>query len=295
MSTQFTVANTNRAAGSQMDSGNFISEAYSKKLQVKFYKATVMSGICNYDWEGEIKDNSSKVIIRVRPTIVINDWEVNGTISYTDLVDAKIELLIDRAKYFAFKLDDVDKSQTDINLINESSQDAAEQMKVAIDADVLGYSYPLAGTALPSTVVSATSVLDWLVDAGTALDEENVPESGRWAVLPPWVCGMIKKSDLKDASLAGDGTSILRNGRMGMIDRFTIYNSNNLTLTGVPATGSYECMAGTKDAISFASQITKTETLRLETTFGDAMRGLNVYGRQVTKPEALVHMPATKA
>jgi len=292
MSTQFTIAGGSRAAASQLDAGNFVSEIWSKKLQAKFYAATVMSGITNTDWEGEIKTQGSKVRIRVRPDVVVSDWTVNGTISYTSLADNVIDLLVDRAKYFAFKLDDVDRAQADINIINEATQDAAEQMKITIDQDVLSYAYPLATSQVASTVVDRTSVLDWIINAGVLLDENNIPESMRWIVLPPWICGMIKSSDLKDASLAGDGTSILRNGRVGMIDRFEVYMSNNLATTNAGA--SYECIAGSRDAITFASQVTKTDALRLETAFSDAVRGLNVYGRLVSKPEALVHLPATK-
>lgn len=277
--------------GSNLPGGNFIPEVWSKKLQAKFYKQTCLDKITNHDYEGEIKSGGSKVMIRVRPTIVINNYTEDGGIDYQNLSDDKIELTIDKAKYYAFKAGDIDKAQSDIPFVNESTQDASEQMKIKVEADVFSTVYASAGRALPSTVVTKTNVLDWIVDAGTALDEENVPEDGRYLVLPPWICGNIKKSDLKDASISGDGTSIMRNGRVGIIDRFVLYSSNNLALTN----GTYNPIAGTRHAISFASQFVKTETLRLQNSFGDAIRGLKVYGFDVTKPEALVHLPATKS
>lgn len=278
--------------GSNLPNGNFIPEVWSKKLQAKFYQATVLEQITNHDWEGEIRDQGSKVQIRVRPTVVISDYIVNGNINYQQLDDDKIELVIDKAKVFAFTIDDVDAYQSNIKLINECTLDASENMKVAIDTQVLGTVYSAAGLSVTSTAVTKSTVLDWLVDAGTKLDEADVPESGRWAVLPPWAVGAIKKSDLKDASIAGDGTSILRNGRVGVIDRFTIYNSNCLASNGT----TWNCMAGSRHAISFASQIVKVQHLdKLEQSFSQAVRGLNVYGFKVTKPEALVHMPATKS
>jgi hypothetical protein len=283
------------AAGySSLPNGNFIPEIWSKKMQAKFYASTVLGEIANHDWEGEIKGGGSKVIIRAIPTITIGDYGIGGTINYQDLEDDKIELLIDKAKYFAFKVDDVDEVQSDIAIVNKTTQDAAEQMKIVVDQDVLGSVYSDATNVLASTAVTASNVLVWIINAGVALDEANVPEAGRWLVIPPWIAGMIKQSDLKDASLAGDGTSIMRNGRLGMIDRFTLYNSNNIALTGVAATGTFHCMAGTKHFISFASQFVKTETLRLQNSFGDAIRGLKVYGYKATKPEAGVYMPATK-
>lgn len=278
--------------GDNLASGNFVPEVWSKKLQAKFYIQTVLDKITNHDWEGEIRNKGSKVHIRKRPTVVIKDYTVNGGISYQDLEDDKIELLIDKAKYFAFSVDDVDAYQSDIAVLNETTMDASEQMKIHIDSLVLGTVYSDASNALSSTAVTKANVLEWLVDAGTALDEANVPESGRWVVLPPWICGMIKKSDLKDASLAGDGTSVMRNGRVGMIDRFEVFNSNNVADNGT----TWNALAGTRHGISFASQIVKTQHLdKLENTFAGAVRGLNVFGYKVTKPEALVHMPATKS
>jgi hypothetical protein len=286
----------NVAAGyNNLPNGYFIPEVWSRKLQAKFYSTTVFGAISNNDWEGEIQGQGSKVIIRKRPTITISDYDTGGSINYQDLTDEKLELLIDKAKVYAFKVDDIDRAQSDIDVINETTLDAAEQMKIAIDVNLLANIYTDATSALASTVITKTNVLEWIVDAGTELDQLNIPVEGRWLVIPPWIAGMIKKGDLKDASLAGDLTSVIRNGRLGVIDRFTIYVSNNIALTGVPATGDFHCIAGTRDFVCFASQFVKTETLRLQDTFGDAIRGLNVYGYKVTHADSGVYMPAKKA
>jgi hypothetical protein len=183
-------------------------------------------------------------------------------------------------------------------------------MKIAIDADVLdGVKAGAAtankgatagvisgninlGTDASPRAVSSSNILDLILDAGQCLDEQNVPEDGRWLVLPAWMASMIKRSDLKQAYLTGDSVSPLRNGKLGMIDRFMVYVSNNLPKT---ADNDSYLMAGTRDAISFASQMTNVETLRAQSTFGNIVRGLNVYGYKVVKPEALVNMVAVKA
>jgi hypothetical protein len=226
-----------------------------------------------------------------------------------------LELSIDKGKYFSVVVDDVDEVQADVKLMDIFTNDASEQMKIAIDGDVLQNAYADAaaankgitagkesgnidlGTANAARAVSKTSVLDLILDMGQCLDEQNVPEEGRWLVVPPWVAALIKNSDLKQAYLTGDSVSPLRNGKLGQIDRFTLYVSNNLKKVADNAgtagsttddfTGFY-LMAGTRDAISFASQITNVETLRAQSTFGNIMRGLNVYGHKVVKPEALV-------
>jgi hypothetical protein len=281
--------------GSNLPNGNFLPQIWSKKLNAKFYAQTCLSEITNNDYEGEIKNQGASVLIRTRPTVTISDYTVNGTISYQDILDEKIELLIDKAKTFAFKMDDVDKAQADIPLLNELTQDAAYQMKIAIDTAVLGAVYADAGNSLSTLTMDKTNVLDWIIDAEVKLEENNMPVDGRFLVIPPKAAGFIQKSDLKNASLSGDATSIIRgnlnNGRLGTVGGLTIYVSNNLSHSGT----TYQCLAGHKSAITFASQIVKVETLRLQTTFGDAIRGLNVYGFKTILPSGLVVMPAVVA
>jgi hypothetical protein len=124
---------------------------------------------------------------------------------------------------------------------------------------------------------------------GTVLDEANSPEQDRFLVIPAKMAGYIKRSDLKDASITGDGTTPLRNGRLGMIDRFTLYVSHNLNVSA----GKFDVVAGHKMGLTFASQMTNMETIRSETTFGNIIRGLQVYGYKVVKPEALVQAVVT--
>lgn len=280
--------------GANLANGNFIPEVWSKKLQAKFYANTVLDMVTNHDHEGEISGMGSKVYIRVRPTITISDYTVNSNLTYQDLADDKVELLIDKAKSYSFKCDDIDKAQSDIKIINETTMDAAEQMKITVEKQVFANVFADATTQATNTQITAATVLNWIVDQGVSLDELNIPGEGRFLIIPPWIGGMIKKSDLKDASIAGDTTSILRNGRLGMIDRFTLYVSNNLSGSGAAVGTPVHCLAGTKHAISFASQFVKTETLRLQNTFGDAIRGLKVYGFKVEVPNALIDAEAYK-
>jgi hypothetical protein len=201
----------------------------------------------------------------------------------------------------------VDKVQSDINLMDTWSKDASERMKIKIDQRVLtdilpgiaatnkggtageqSASFNLGTTGSPLTVTkdgasSTTSVVDLLVDLGTVLDEANAPEGDRFVVIPAKMAGLIKKSELKDASLTGDSMSIVRNGRLGMVDRFTIYVSHNLNVSS----GKYSLIAGHKMGFTFASQMTNMETIRSESTFGNVIRGLQVYGYKVVKGEAL--------
>lgn len=276
---------------------NWPSEIFSKKCQAKFYKNTVLNDIANHDWEGEIKAAGNKVIIRAEPDVAVQKY--TGTITYQTLPTSSIELLIDQEDYYAFKLDSVTKHQSNIEIMDKASADASKKMKISVDAQVLGTAYadiPVANQLNGGVKVQLTkdNILDFIVDAGTVLDENDVPEEGRWMVLPPWACGLIKKSDLKDASIAGDGTSIMRNGRLGMIDRFTIYHSNSVAVVNDGTHDVAQIMAGTKHFVSFASQFTESRSMELENEFGTGVSGLMVWGMKVTKPEAAVLIKAYK-
>jgi len=289
----------------------FIPEIWSGKLLIKFYDATVLTAISNTDYEGEIKNHGDKVKIRTVPDITIRDYIKGQALTSERPESDPLELLIDKGKYFNFVIDDVDAYQADIKLMDKWSTDASEQMKIKIDTEVLAAvgaqvsaenkgatagrksaAFDLGASAAP-VQITKTNVLDYLVDCGTVLDEQNIPETGRFVVIPAWMAGLIKKSDLKDASLTGDGTSVLRNGRIGMIDRFELFSSNNIKVT-VDGVNCYDVLFGHSLGLTFASQITKTETLRAESTFGDIIRGLNVYGFKVLKEQALGLLYARK-
>jgi len=266
---------------------NFIPEVFSKLLQAKFYKQSVLPMISNTDYEGEISGQGDKVTIRTVPAVTINDY--SGSITTQELETAKIELLIDKAKYYSFKVDDVLAAQADIDLLEAASSDAAEGMRVAVETDVLANVAAGATTVESSTTtITASNVLERILIAAKTLDEANIPEEGRFFVLSPEFASLLKQSDLRQANLTGDGTSPLRNGEIGMVDRFTVYQSNMLLVDSSGATsGATNCLAGHPKAISFASQFTNTETVRMESTFGDQVRGLKVYGSKVVVPDAL--------
>lgn len=257
----------------------------------------------------EIKRQGDTVNIRTTPNITLRDYVKGQNIVVENPDKPKIQLVIDKGEYFACVEDDVDRIQSDIKLMDMWSKDASEQMKIKIDQRVLtdilpdisadnkgatagrvSSAFNLGTTGSPLSVSKdgaggTTSVVDLIVDMGTVLDEANCPEAGRFVVIPARMAGLIKKSELKDASLTGDSVSVVRNGRLGMIDRFTVYVSHNLKVT---SSTKFHVIAGHKMGLTFASQMTEMETLRSEVTFGNIIRGLQVYGYKVVKPEALL-------
>jgi hypothetical protein len=263
---------------------HFIPEVFSKKLQAKFYAQTMLSEVTTNEYEGEISGLGNKVNIRSVPAVTVADY--SGSLSYADVTSSTIELNIDKAKSYAFKVDDILREQADIDFMNEAANDAAQNMKIAIEQDV--FANVAAGSSLtdvnatPSNLTSS-NILGFILDAGQTLDENNIPEDGRYMIISPAAATLLKQSELRQAYLTGDNVSPLRNGFIGTVDRFNMYVSNNL----VTASGVTSGLYGHPKAIAYASQMTNTESVRLESSFGDGVRGLAVYGYKVVLPTAI--------
>ena len=308
--------------GNAFQTNGFIPEIWSGKLVEKFYASTVLAAISNTDYEGEIRNQGDRVKIRTKPTITIRDYRADGTLSLDRPEGSNVELYIGTGKYFNTILDDVMETQSDLNALSIWSDDAAQQLKITVDTDVLSgilgsmnaknkgttagkitSSINLGATTTPLATVARNpsagqvEILDVILRMGQALDEQNIPEEGRWIVLPVWAVAQLKFSDLRQAYITGDSVSPLRNGRVGMIDRFTVYASNLLPsgVAGGLAAGEFVLYAGHAHGLTFASQISKVETLRSELTFGTILRGLQVYGYQVIDGTALAQAVVTKA
>jgi hypothetical protein len=311
-------------------SGTFIPTLWSAKLNEKFYTATVFSEIANTKWEGEIKSMGDKVIINNVPTLTIRQYKPGAGLSYEVPTPETLELVIDQGRYFAFHVNDLLSLQSQPKLMDMFSNDAGMQMKIQIDSNVIyrtfnsahasnkgatagakSGAYNLGTDASPYQLASsASSAIDLITRLSAVLDEQNVPETERFLLISPADRQALMNSNLQQAYLTGDDKSILRNGKIGMIDRFTVYVSNNLPWLAAngtswqPGAGTateYDTLisattnankrraiiAGHKTALTFASQMTKMETVRNQNDFGDFVRGMNVYGFKVVKSESL--------
>ena len=283
--------------GANLAAGSFIPQIYSAKLQDKFYAASVVPAIANHNWEGEIMAFGDTVNIRKVPTISINDYSVNNSIAYQDVSDEMISLHINKAKYYAFKVDYIDDYQSDIALIDTITQDASMQMAVTVDKAVLQSVYADAATTITAGALSSLTTDTYirpLLEAGQALDEKNVPRDGkRWAVITPEYARYLKLSDLKQVLTTGDDESPLRNGFVGSIDGMNIYVSTNLeNAVGSISSATSKMLVGHESALTFASQFIKHEMLPLQNTFGYGIKGLQVFGFKTVKPESLVLLTA---
>src|SRR3954468_24415858 len=126
------------SSGNSLQSTGFVPEIWSGKLVEKFYASTVLAAISNTDYEGEIKNKGDRVKIRTKPTITIRNYQSAGLLGLDRPTGGTLELYIGNGKYFSLILDDVMEIQSDLNVLSMWSDDAAQQLKITVDRDVLG-------------------------------------------------------------------------------------------------------------------------------------------------------------
>ena len=308
-------------------SGTFIPTLWSGKLAQKFYAATVFGEIANTDWQGDITGMGDNVIINTIPTINIYSYTIGQNLNYDVPTPNTINLAINKGFYFGLNVNNVLELQSKPKLMDLFTNDAAMQMKIRIDSDVLFSDYANGaatnkganagaisgaynlGTDSAAIALTSANILQYITSLSSVLDENNVPETDRWLVITPAERQLLLSSNLAQAQFMGDPTSILRNGKIGMIDRFTVYVSNLLprgnagfawfaggqtpsTVAQAGAVKRHAIMAGHKAAITFASQIAKVESLQNPNDFGTLIRGLNIYGTSVTQANGLALLVA---
>lgn len=284
-----------------MSIASFVPEVWSKKLLSSLKKSHVFGApdVVNTDYEGEIAEAGDTVQINSvsRPTI---STYVPGVTSITpeQLTTAQRTLVVDQAKYFAFEVDDVDKRQASGDVMSEALVEAGYGLRDVADIylEALMRAGVASANALGTVAVptgTPTNAYDnLLIPLSVLLDEANVPAEGRFAIVPPWVHGRLRRDDRFIRADASGQTSVTaRGGVVGEAAGFTVKVSNNCPLlTG----DDYSVIAGHKMATSYAEQINKTEAYRPEDSFSDAIKGLHLYGAKVVRPTALATASASQ-
>ena len=290
----------------------FLPSIFSKKVLNFFRKASVVEAITNTDYAGEISAFGDSVKIIKEPVISVSDYTRNTDTTETRLTDQEITLVVDSAKAFKFIVDDIETNMSHVNFKEVASSSAAYALKDSYDAAVIATMFAGCSSSSPDHILGADSATDLsagvfdgsgAADLGTSgetdpldlmarmarlLDEQNVPEEGRWFVGSPDFYEVLGQSSSKLLSVdfnAGQGS--IRNGLVssGKLRGFDMYKSNNIAAT---SNAAGKCLAGHISSTATANTILSTEVLRDPTSFGDIVRGLHVYGAKVLREEALV-------
>ncbi|MDX2552604.1 P22 phage major capsid protein family protein [Streptomyces scabiei] len=282
-----------------MSIANFKPQIWSARLLVAWRKSLVYGGpmVVNRDYEGDIAESGDVVKITSISDPTISDYVPNSTvITPEELTDAQRNLVIDQSKYWAFKVDDVDKRQAKGNVMPEAMSRAAYRLRDVADQYIAGlYTGVASGNNLGTiSVVAATptdAYDDVLIPLKVTLDDGDCPTEGRYCVVPPWFTGRLLRDDRFVRADASGSTDALRNGFVGRAAGFNIVQSNN---TPNPTGDDNVVQAGVNSAISFAEQINKTEAYRPESSFSDAVKGLALYGAKLVRPDGIAIATASQ-
>ena len=291
----------------------FLPKVYSKQVLNFFRKASVAEAITNTDYAGEISAFGDTVRIIKEPVISVDQYERGGTVTKTALTDAEVTLIVDVANAFKFIVDDIETNMSHVNFREVATSSAAYALRDAFDTGVIAKMFAGVSASSPNHILGSDSATDLAagtfdgtgnLDIGYAsgehdpidvlshmarlLDEENVPEEGRWFLANPEFYEQLVQTSSKLMSVdfnAGQGS--IRNGLVssGKLRGFDMYKSNNIAAT---TNAAGKVIAGHMSSTCTAQTITSTEVMRDPDSFGDIVRGLHVYGAKVLRPEALV-------
>jgi hypothetical protein len=257
------------------------------------------ANVSNRDYEGDIRTAGNTVKIASVGDVAIGDYVKDVPIGDpVILTDATQTMLIDQQKFFHFFVDSVDRAQQNVNVLDEAMRRSAWKLRDAADTYIASLMEAAVspgntiGTELAPIVPTVEDAYEHLVDLGVLLDEANTPLDGRFCVVPAWFHGLLLKDDrfVHAGTLRSD--RVLANGAVGEAAGFTILKSNNVPND---AGEKYKILAGHRIATTYAEQIVDLQTYQPEQLFGDAVKGLHVYGAKVVRATNLACLIADKA
>ncbi|MFA5579492.1 MAG: phage capsid protein [Methanothrix sp.] len=272
---------------------NFIGEVWAAQILQALQKALVygQAGVINRDYEGDIKGKGDTVRITAHGPITIDNYDKStGLSDPEELDDASTTLEITQAKSFNFRIEDVDKAQMNVKLMESATRDAAYRLAEVADEYIAGIMAAQAGSAVGADgsdkIFDGTTdlVSEELLEVKQKLDEANVPFEGRWVIIPPWVTKWLLQEDAVNLPTWSAVEGVMKNGQIGRLYGFDILQSNNVPNT---AGDHYKVLAGVSRATTFADSVNETEAYRPDKFFADALRGLHCYGAKVIDPECL--------
>ncbi len=280
---------------------DFIPTVWAARLLTALNDSLIygQADVSNRDYEGDIREAGNTVKIASIGSVSIGDYTRNEDIGDPQvLTDDEQTLLIDQSKYFNFYVDSVDRAQQNVSVLDEAMRRSAWSLRDAADTYVSGLMAAgvpdgnTIGTSLVPTVPTKDDAYEYLVDLSVVLDESNTPQEGRFVVVPAWFHGLLLKDDrfVRSGTVRGDGR--LANGEVGDAAGFRILKSNKVPNT---AGAKFKILAGHSSATAYVEQVLDIKTFQPEKRFGDAVKGLHVYGAKVVRPANLACLIADKA
>ena len=292
------------SGNNNLPSGNFSPIIYSQKVQKFFRTASVVEAITNTDYAGEIENFGDTVNIIKEPTISVSAYSRGAVIDTQDITDDQIQLVVDQANAFAFKVDDIEERHSHVNFESIATSSGAYALKNEYDKNVIAAMVAGVSSSSPDHLLGADSgsgqdqdvgfgssevdPVDTISKHNRLLNAADVPEENRWFLAGPEFVEQLGQANSKLMSDTTGNAAPLRNGKVidGKIMNMDVYMTNNFAASST--SNFFKVLGGHMSSTCTANHIAKIEVIRHPESFSDVVRGLHVFGRKVLRNNALV-------
>lgn len=295
------MAFTKTANYNNLPNGNFSPIIYSQKVQKFFRTASVAEAITNTDYAGEIENFGDTVNIIKEPVVSVSSYTRGAVVNIQDIQDDQLQLTVDQANAFAFKVDDIEERHSHINFESVSTSSGAYALKNAYDQNVIAAMFAGPSSSSPDHVIgsdgsgvdtgfdsSETDPVDIISKHARLLNLQDVPEENRWFLGSPEFYEQMGQASSKLMSDTTGNAAPLRNGKVyeGKVMNMELYMTNNFAASST--SNYFKVLSGHMSSTATANHIAKIEVIRDTDSFSDVVRGLHVFGRKVLRDTALV-------
>ena len=293
-----------------------IAKVIAAQLVTAYRERRIFAQRVNNTWRNALRGGGNEVIINRPVPGSVADYTTSTTITYNQAADVNKDALTlqlggtggigkgGAVKYWHVMFDDLNRAVTGRNLLASSVVEYGEALANQVDDDVRSVMLGTGGattiggeiTIDLDAIAASTSGLDLLglEQIHKAMDWKRVPREGRWIIIGPAMAEAIQKVVLSsEVLLSTSQQGSLANGRIGAMGGFTVYMADPKHSTFTAKSGAKDpfytetLLAGSDSATAFIDRIRKTERLRLESSFADAVRGLYEYNAKVLFPDRL--------
>jgi hypothetical protein len=295
------MAFTKTANYNNLPNGNFSPIIYSQKVQKFFRTASVAEAITNTDYAGEIENFGDTVNIIKEPVVSVSSYTRGAVVNVQEIVDDQLQLTVDQANAFAFKVDDIEERHSHINFESVSTSSGAYALKNSYDQNVIAAMFAGPSSSSPDHVIgsdgsgvdtgfdsSETDPVDIISKHARLLNLQDVPEENRWFLGSPEFYEQMGQASSKLMSDTTGNATPLRNGKVyeGKVMNMELYMTNNFAASSTA--NFFKILSGHMSSTATANHIAKIEVIRDTDSFSDVVRGLHVFGRKVLRDTALV-------
>lgn len=271
----------------KVSNGGFTPQIWSDKININLDNYGAYNDIVNRKYEGEIKRKGDTVKFYTYGSLAVKDYDATASngLTWEDPTGNLLELKVDQQKYIAFQVDEIEKVQSNVELVNGFTKRMAIAFAQTKDLFIHGLAVAGAAKTLPAKALTKDNVWETVCDMYAQLAAKNaivdgVDYSGKRPalVLTPKAEGILKQAPQYFANAFGN--EVLRKGQIGIIGGFDVFVDTNID--------GGEIVALTSDAIMFAEQITTTDMVKAENSFHHKVKSLHVYGGVVGNADCIV-------